>query len=41
VQAPSRQEAVVSAMQGALDHWLRYRDDVALACGIVRDGERG
>jgi len=41
VQAPSRQEAVLSAMQGMLDHWLRYRDDVAMACGIVRGAERG
>ena len=40
VREPARQEAVVLAMRGALDHWLRYRDDVALACGIVRDGER-
>jgi pyrroloquinoline quinone (PQQ) biosynthesis protein C len=40
VREPARQEAVVLAMRGALDHWLRYRDDVALACGIVRDDER-
>ena len=40
VREPARQEAVVLAMRGVLDHWLRYRDDVALACGIVRDGER-
>jgi pyrroloquinoline-quinone synthase len=38
-EAP-RQAAVVAAMQGALEHWLRYRDDVATACGIVRRGER-
>jgi pyrroloquinoline-quinone synthase len=36
-----RQQAVVAAMQGALDHWLRYRDDVAAACGIVRRDDRG
>jgi pyrroloquinoline-quinone synthase len=41
VLAPARQEAVLEAMQGVLRHWLRYRDDVALACGIVRGGERG
>jgi len=41
VLAPARQEAVLAAMQGVLEHWRRYRDDVALACGIVRDGERG
>ena len=35
-----RQEAVVSAMRGTLGHWLGYRDDVAAACGIVRDRER-
>ena len=35
-----RQEAVISAMRGALEHWLRYRDDVATACGIVRRDER-
>ena len=41
VTAPERQEAVVVAMRGVLEHWLRYRDDVAAACGIVRDDERG
>jgi pyrroloquinoline-quinone synthase len=41
VVAPDRQEAVIGAMQGALEHWLRYRDDVAAACGIVRGDERG
>jgi pyrroloquinoline-quinone synthase len=41
VVIPGRQEAVVAAMQGALEHWLSYRDDVASACGIVRRGERG
>jgi hypothetical protein len=24
-------------MQEALEAWLRYRDDVATACGLVRD----
>lgn len=38
---PLRQEQVVSAMRGVLERWLRYRDDVALACGIVRREERG
>ncbi|RYZ03923.1 MAG: hypothetical protein EOO73_26075 [Myxococcales bacterium] len=37
VTEPARQQAVVSAMQAALEHWLRYRDDVATACGIVRE----
>lgn len=41
VTSPARQEAVVDAMRGALEHWLRYRDDVAAACGIVRSEERG
>lgn len=36
VTEPERQRAVVEAMQGALERWLRYRDDVAAACGIVR-----
>lgn len=31
-----RQQAVIDALAGALEHWLRYRDDVAAACGIVR-----
>lgn len=39
VHEPARQAAVVAAVQGALAHWLRYRDDVAAACGIVRSGE--
>lgn len=34
-------QAVVAAMRQALEHWLRYRDDVAAACGIVRTPERG
>jgi Iron-containing redox enzyme len=37
---PTRQEAVLTAMRGALGHWLRYRDDVATACGIVRGADR-
>jgi hypothetical protein len=41
VLEPARQEAVVSAMRGVLEHWLRYRDDVAGACGIVRRGDHG
>jgi len=32
----SRQLAVLDSMNGALQRWLRYRDDVATACGIVR-----
>lgn len=40
VRESARQTAVVSAMQGALSHWLSYRDDVAAACGIVRRDER-
>jgi pyrroloquinoline-quinone synthase len=32
----SKREAVVSAMEKALAHWLSYRDDVAAACGIDR-----
>jgi pyrroloquinoline-quinone synthase len=40
VSDPQRREAVVRAMRGALEHWLRYRDDVAAACGIVGPGVR-
>ena len=40
VTAPAAQLEVVSAMRGALEHWLGYRDDVAAACGIVRRDER-
>jgi pyrroloquinoline-quinone synthase len=29
--------AVLEAMKECLTHWLRYRDDVAAACGIARD----
>lgn len=36
VTSPAEQADVIAAMQGTLDHWLRYRDDVAAACGIVR-----
>lgn len=36
VLLPERQTAVLRAMQVALEHWQRYRDDVATACGIVR-----
>lgn len=39
VLEPDRQEAVLKAMRGVLEHWLRYRDDVATACGIVRRDE--
>jgi pyrroloquinoline-quinone synthase len=28
---------VLDSMQEALEAWLRYRDDVATACGLVRD----
>jgi hypothetical protein len=40
VLEPVRQAAVVTAVEGALEHWLRYRDDVATACGIVRERDR-
>jgi pyrroloquinoline quinone (PQQ) biosynthesis protein C len=39
VVTPERQLAVLEAMQGTLETWKRYRDDVAAACGIVRRGE--
>lgn len=39
VAEPGRQAAVVTAMRGMLEHWRGYRDDVAAACGIVRDAE--
>jgi pyrroloquinoline quinone (PQQ) biosynthesis protein C len=32
----AKRESVVSAMESALTHWLRYRDEVAAACGIER-----
>jgi pyrroloquinoline quinone (PQQ) biosynthesis protein C len=41
VHDSGRQDAVLQAMRGVLEHWLRYRDDVAEACGIVRRDERG
>jgi pyrroloquinoline-quinone synthase len=41
VTALERQQKVLEALRGALEHWLSYRDDVALACGIVRRSERG
>ncbi len=41
VSDPGRQEAVLTAMSAVLEHWLRYRDDVATACGIVPTDERG
>jgi hypothetical protein len=28
----------VRVMGEAVDHWQRYRDEVAMACGIRRDG---
>ena len=34
--APGRRPAVVQAMEGALQHWLGYRDGVAEACGLPR-----
>jgi pyrroloquinoline quinone (PQQ) biosynthesis protein C len=37
----ARQEAILKAMRLTLELWLGYRDDVAAACGIVRDPERG
>jgi pyrroloquinoline quinone (PQQ) biosynthesis protein C len=30
----AKRESVVAAMEKALAHWLRYRDEVAIACGI-------
>ena len=32
----AKRQAVVSAMEQAVAYWLRYRDDVAVACGIER-----
>jgi len=34
-----KRNAVVAGMQRALTHWLRYRDEVAAACGIARGPE--
>jgi pyrroloquinoline-quinone synthase len=36
---PAKREAVVSAMERALRHWILYRDQVAHACGIERDSD--
>jgi pyrroloquinoline quinone (PQQ) biosynthesis protein C len=33
--SPSRQRAVVAAVEKSLELWLRYRDGVAKACGIT------
>ncbi|TMA04639.1 MAG: iron-containing redox enzyme family protein [Deltaproteobacteria bacterium] len=33
---PEKRESVVSAIENALACWLRYRDEVAVACGIER-----
>lgn len=35
---PDEREGVVATMEGALAHWLSYRDDVATLCGLVRPG---
>ncbi len=35
-----RRALVVQAMEACLTHWVRYRDDVASACGLVRDATR-
>jgi hypothetical protein len=35
---PLRRGAVVRTMKEALDYWLEYRDEVALHCGLDRDG---
>lgn len=35
--SPTRRGTVVRAMNEALDHWLSYRDEVAVTCGIARD----
>ncbi len=32
----AKRDAVVSAMENTLAHWLRYRDEVAAVCGIER-----
>jgi len=36
--SPSARPRVVAAMEEALQAWLAYRDDVASACGLERDG---
>jgi pyrroloquinoline-quinone synthase len=33
----AKRKLVLAAMEGALGHWLRYRDEVAAGCGIERD----
>lgn len=35
----AKREIVIGALKEALDHWLRYRDAVALACGLERSPE--
>ena len=35
---PGRRTAVVAALEGALERWLAYRDEVAAACGLERPG---
>lgn len=39
--APRRRGAVVRVMNDAVEHWLDYRDDVAEACGLRREGIEG
>jgi pyrroloquinoline-quinone synthase len=39
--ARDRRPVVVAAMEEALAFWLAYRDDVAAACGLVRDPGSG
>jgi pyrroloquinoline-quinone synthase len=39
--AAGRRAAVIAAMQGALAAWHAFRDDVADACGLVRDADAG
>jgi hypothetical protein len=34
----SARPAIVAWMEETLDAWQRYRDDVATACGVTRDG---
>jgi pyrroloquinoline-quinone synthase len=36
--APAQRAPVVAAMEGALQYWLSYRDGVAEACGLARNG---
>jgi hypothetical protein len=37
--AAGKRDSVVENMKRALTHWLRYRDEVAAACGIERGPE--